>query len=88
MTCQALTGLSIRTGNPGPGRYVQDESRRIRIKKSEEFQRLLKILAGYPLAIEVVLGNLAIKNRLIFLLPCRLAMRILMPVTQDQRLIV
>ncbi|NJL40967.1 MAG: hypothetical protein HC899_32735, partial [Leptolyngbyaceae cyanobacterium SM1_4_3] len=29
-----------------------------RIRQSEDFQKLMKLLAGYPLAMEVVLGNL------------------------------
>ena len=39
-------------------RHVTDSHRRTRLKKDENFLQLLKILAGYPLAIEVILSNL------------------------------
>ncbi len=40
-------------------RHVQDRKKRSEYQKSKEFQRLLKILNGYPLPIEVVLENLS-----------------------------
>ncbi|NJO51243.1 MAG: NACHT domain-containing protein, partial [Leptolyngbyaceae cyanobacterium RM2_2_4] len=39
-------------------RQVQDNRKIERIRQSEDFQKLMKLLAGYPLAMEVVLGNL------------------------------
>jgi len=39
-------------------RQVQEHRKIERIRQSEDFQKLMKLLAGYPLAMEVVLGNL------------------------------
>ncbi len=39
-------------------RQVQNDRKIERIRQSEEFRKLMKLLAGYPLAMEVVLGNL------------------------------
>ncbi|MCY7286575.1 MAG: CHAT domain-containing protein, partial [Cyanobacteria bacterium CAN_BIN43] len=39
-------------------RQVQDEGKIERLRQSEDFKKLMKLLAGYPLAMEVVLGNL------------------------------
>ena len=39
-------------------RQVQGEGKIERLRQSEDFKRLMKLLAGYPLAMEVVLGNL------------------------------
>ncbi|KAM3105389.1 CHAT domain-containing protein, partial [Phormidesmis sp. 146-33] len=40
-------------------RHVLDRARRKAILADREFERLMRLLAGYPLAIEVVLANLA-----------------------------
>jgi len=39
-------------------RQVQNEGKIERLRQSEDFKKLMKLLAGYPLAMEVVLGNL------------------------------
>jgi len=39
-------------------RQVQNERKIERLRQSEDFKKLMKLLAGYPLAMEVVLGNL------------------------------
>jgi len=39
-------------------RQVQDERKIERLWQSDDFKKLMKLLAGYPLAMEVVLGNL------------------------------
>jgi tetratricopeptide (TPR) repeat protein len=39
-------------------RQVQEHSKIERIRQSDDFKKLMKLLAGYPLAMEVVLGNL------------------------------
>ena len=39
-------------------RHVQDSSHITTLRQEEDFQRLMKLLAGYPLAMEVVLANL------------------------------
>ncbi|WP_089718589.1 CHAT domain-containing protein, partial [Candidatus Entotheonella palauensis] len=40
-------------------RHVRDESQRAAYRQSEALSRLLKLLGGYPLPLEVVLANLA-----------------------------
>lgn len=39
-------------------RNVGDERKISRIRENEDFQKIMKLLAGYPLAMEVVLANL------------------------------
>ncbi|MFN6492900.1 CHAT domain-containing protein [Nostoc sp. DedQUE03] len=39
-------------------RNVGDESKIVKIREDGDFQKLMKVLAGYPLAMEVVLANL------------------------------
>jgi tetratricopeptide (TPR) repeat protein len=39
---------------------VEDERKIIKIREDKDFQKIMKLLAGYPLAMEVVLANLKI----------------------------
>ena len=52
---QAATTLAERVLE----RHVADVKKRDAYRQSEEFQRLMKLLDGYPLPIQVVLANLA-----------------------------
>ena len=52
---QAATTLAERVLE----RHVADVKKRDTYRQSEEFQRLMKLLDGYPLPIQVVLANLA-----------------------------
>jgi len=52
---QAATTLAERVLE----RHVNDVKKRETYRQSEEFQKLLKLLDGYPLPIQVVLANLA-----------------------------
>ena len=55
LDCQAATTLAERVME----RHVPDSKKREAYRRSEEFQRLMKLLDGYPLPIQVVLANLA-----------------------------